>query len=149
MRRETFNGNYLELYDSIDEMPITSYMNYNRYALIDSGIGSDLDSVVGHTSTIRRYIAKGDEKNARLSLNNLDQNLRFIVSNISPKMNAFAAVIKTLNGKNIDNLDSQEIIRILGDKGLTIGKVKAFLTSLKKKLILKWNCSFLKWRTTP
>lgn len=137
MKKVKFNGNYLELYDSIDELPITIYQEYNRYVMIDAGIGSDMASIASHTSTIRRYISNGDKKNANQALNNLHQNIVFVVSNTSPKMNAFVSLIKTMNGKGIDTSDPEAIIKKLSKKGLTIGKVNGFLDSLKKKLISK------------
>lgn len=146
MKKLKFNGHYLEMYDGIDELPITRFQEYNRYVMIDSGIGSDLASFDGHISTLRRYIAKGDKNNANQELNNLRQNMAFVVGNTSPRMNAFVSLIKTMNGKRLDDVsDPEAIIKELSKKGLTIGKVNGFMDSLKKKLMAKLKSSFQSW----
>ena len=38
----------IKLYDSIDEMPIENFQRYNKYIIIDAGLGSDIDSVDEH-----------------------------------------------------------------------------------------------------
>ena len=53
----------IKLYDSIDEMPIVNFQKYNKCILIDSGLGSDVDSIDSHIVNIAKYINKGDKKN--------------------------------------------------------------------------------------
>ena len=53
------NGHYLELYDSIDELPFARFQEYNRAVLIDSGLGSDFAAIDRHITQARRYNAAG------------------------------------------------------------------------------------------
>ena len=48
MKREVINNHIVILYDSIDELPIIRFHKYNKYMLIDSGIGSDLNDINVH-----------------------------------------------------------------------------------------------------
>lgn len=134
------NGNYLEMYNSIDELPIVNFQNYNRAILIDAGLGSDLSDVANHITTIRRQVANKDFENANKELVNLQHNLSFIVSSTSPLNRAFYALIKSVNGKDLTDYSDVAIDKLifkLSKKGLTIGKVKGFLNSVKKNLTRK------------
>ena len=61
-------------------------------------------------------------------------------------MNAFVALIKTMNGKEIDLANTESIIKELSRKGLTIGKLSGFMNEVKKKLTKKLKSFF---RITP
>ncbi|MGL5979408.1 MAG: hypothetical protein ACRCZY_00735, partial [Phocaeicola sp.] len=58
MRKETINGHKVEIYDSIDELPIRNFHKYNKYLLVDSGVGSDLNDINTKISLIQNYIEK-------------------------------------------------------------------------------------------
>ena len=38
----------IKLYDSVDELPIGAYQRYNKFLLIDAGIGSSIDDFDAH-----------------------------------------------------------------------------------------------------
>lgn len=138
MREIQLNGYLVELYDSLDELPIIRFNEYNRYVMIDSGIGSDMEAANTHINTAIRHIAKGDKENAYQVLNNLRNNLHFVVEGTSPKMNAFVCLIKSINGREVTDLSDyniQKILKKLNNKGLTIGMVEGFLEAVKKKLM--------------
>lgn len=123
------------LYDSIDELPIVNFQKYNKCILIDSGLGSDIDSVDSHIVNIAKYINSGDKKQAIQELQNMRQNMHMIVSNVSPKYMAFAALIYSIDGKKQTNLSDehlQEIIREFNDVPNSI--IIDILAGLKKKL---------------
>lgn len=124
----------LELYDSIDEMPIVNFQKYNKYVLIDSGLGSDIDSVDAHLINLAKLI-KTDSAKASQELQNLRQNMHMIVSGISPKYLAFAALIHSVNGEKVTDLSDDNLKSILDKiKEIKHSKVVDFLLWLKKKL---------------
>ena len=134
-----FNGNVLEMYDSIDKLPITRFTVYNINVLIDAGIGSDLSDFNKNIALISALI-DSNRKKAKAQLINFSQNVQLIISKSNPKYNSFIALIKSINGKDVNEADLTDdgikrIIEDLGKKGLTIGKVKGFLSEVKKKLI--------------
>ena len=135
MKVVTIKGHVIKLYDSIDELPIVNFQKYNKCILIDSGLGSDVDSVDGHIVNIARFINSGDKKQAMLELQNMRQNLHMIISNVSPKHLAFAALIHSIDGKEQKDLSDnhlQELIDYLGE--IPHGFLVSILTELKKKL---------------
>lgn len=130
------NGNYLEMYDSIDSMPITRFKEYNRFVAMDSGIGSDMTAIDHHISTAIKFYRMNDFEKGDNVLQNMRQNIYFVINKTSPKMNSFVAAIKTINGKELTDISEPEkIIDDLSKKGLTVGKVYGFLNDLKKKLV--------------
>lgn len=136
MKKIKINGHVLEMWDSVDSMPASNYINHARLTMLDAGIGSDLDSVTRHWQRIAKLSEKGgDALNKELS--NYLQNLHFIVSNTSPEMMSFVSLIKSIDGKLIDDYSDENakaIIEQLSKKGLTVGIVRSFLSSVKKKL---------------
>lgn len=136
MRKIKINGHTLEMWDSVDSMPASNYINHARLTMLDAGIGSDLDSVTRHWQKIAKLAEKGgDALNKELS--NYLQTLHFIVSNTSPEMMSFVSMIKSIDGKPIDDYSDENakaIIAELSKKGLTVGIVRSFLSAVKKKL---------------
>ena len=134
-----YNGNVLEMDDRIDEMLYHKFMLYNMNVMLDSGIGSDFNAFNDRLSEIARYAAAGDMESLSRVTQNLQQAYQFIMMGMSPEMNAFVCMIRTINGEPIGELtDSRikEVALMLSKRGLTVGKVKGFLSQLKKKFLL-------------
>lgn len=134
MKTLTINNKEIKLYDSIDEMPIINFQKYNKYVIIDSCIGSDIDSVDEHIVNLAKLI-KTDMKKAQQELQNMRQNLHMIVSSISPQYLAFAALIHSVDGKVVTDLSDSNLTAILDDiKNIKHSVITDFLIWLKKKL---------------
>lgn len=128
------NDMEIKLYDSIDEMPIVNFQKYNKFILLDSGLGSDIESVDDKIVNLAKLI-KSDLTKASQELQNMRQTMHMIVSNISPKHMAFAALIHSIDGERVTDLSDDNLKSIL-DK---INEIKHsvitdFLMWLKKKL---------------
>jgi len=136
--KQKINGNYVELYDSMESMNIMRYILYNRYVMIDAGIGSDMDSIVNHFANLQRFILKEDKENALKEMVNMRQNIIFAVNMSSMDFMAFACLVKSINGKKYPNKlsedDIHEIMEDLKSRDLTIGKMTEWLGEVKKKL---------------
>lgn len=149
MRTERYNGLWLEMYDSIDELPIHRFMAHNKYVLIDSGVGGDIEALTKHLDLIRRYNANEDKESVDKQALNAIQNIYFIFQNISPKMNAFVVLLKSINGKAVNDLTQEGINRVikrLGCAGLTWGKMNQILDEIKKNWIRKSKSFFQRLR---
>lgn len=137
MLTKKLNGCTLEMYDSIDVAPIENYINFNRLTMLDAGIGSDLNSIMNHWEAIQRYCAKGDTASLNQQLMNYRQALTFVVSNVSPRMLSFVALIHKIDGKVLTDFSDEnmgEVLKQLSKKGLTVEIVEGFLAWVKKKL---------------
>lgn len=134
MKALNIGNKEIKLYDSIDEMPICNFQKYNKYILLDSGIGSDIDDVDSHLIRISKLV-KTDSAKALQELQNMRQNMHMIVSNISPKYLAFAALIHSVDGKKIEDLSDDTLKRVLEEiKDVKHGALVDILEWLKKKL---------------
>lgn len=124
----------IKLYDSIDEMPIVNFQKYNKFVLLDTGIGSDINSIDNHLVNLIKLI-KSDLSKANQEIQNLRQNMYMIVSEISPRYMAFAALIHSIDGKKLENLSDDYLKEVLEDiKTVKHSTVFEFLSSVKKKL---------------
>ena len=135
MKSLLINKKIIRVYDSIDEMPIVNFQKYNKYLLIDSGIGSDADDIDAHIIKIAKFIKANNSKKALQELQNMRQNMYMVNSEISPKYLAFAALIHSIDGKEVNDLSDDGLKKLLQDlKDIKHSKVINFLLWLKKKV---------------
>lgn len=124
----------IKLYDSIDEMPIENFQKYNKYIIIDAGLGSDIDSVDEHIVQLAKLINSDDKKKAMQELQNMRQNMHMIVSGISPRYMAFAALIYSIDGKKVESQSDTSLQELLSDlKKAEHNSIIETLFQLKKK----------------
>lgn len=135
MKTLLINNKEIEVYDSIDEMPIINFQKYNKYLLIDSGIGSDADDIDAHIMKIARFVKANNSKKALQELQNMRQNMHMVNNEISPKYLAFAALMHSINGKEVNDLSDDSLKKLLKDiKDVKHSKIIEFLLWLKKKV---------------
>lgn len=135
MKSLLINRKIVRVYDSIDEMPIVNFQKYNKYLLIDSGIGSDADDIDAHIVKIAKFIKANNNKKALQELQNMRQNMYMVNNEISPKYLAFAALIHSIDGKEVNDLSDDGLKKLLQDlKDIKHSKVIDFLLWLKKKV---------------
>ena len=135
MKTIIIKNHKIKLYDSIDELPIVNFQKYNKCILIDSSLGSDVESIDNHIVNIAKYINTGDKVKALQELQNMRQNMYMVVNKVSPKYMAFAALIYSIDDKEQKDLSDshlQELIDYLGETPHSL--LVDILTGLKKKL---------------
>lgn len=135
MKTVCVNKLKIKLYSSIDELPIANFQKYNKFLLIDSGIGSDVDDIDTHIVRIARLINNKDSEKAIQELQNLRQNMFMISSQISPKYMAFTALIHSIDDKELTDLSDENLREVLERiKAVPHSKLIDWLLELKKKL---------------
>lgn len=134
----------IEVYDSIEALPVNRFHKYNKMLLVDAGIGSDLADFDSHIERAIRFCRSKPEL-AATELENLRQNVYFIQSEMSPKNLAFCTLIKTLNGEPCDDI-SDESLKRLHDKisDVANSELTAELEAVKKKIDEELNVYFPK-----
>jgi hypothetical protein len=136
MREETIGKHSVVFYDSIDELPMPRLHKWQKYIFFDSNIGGTAEDAARHAIAIREANARGDKDRVAKLTMNLEQSLRFAVSNMNPKSLAYASMIHSING--VPQTDITEyglettLQKVLGH-GVTWGMVKATVNLLKKK----------------
>lgn len=134
MENVKVNGHKLQMYDSIDEMPMDRFVQYNRALLLDAGIGSNVDDISGHLAKLQSQLKHKLYDDLSQQLSNYHQALVMAVSEPNLKTRAFAALVKSVNGKPFNDLTDESISNL--QKKLTFGVIRRFLESVKKNLKL-------------
>lgn len=142
MKTGKVNKHTVEIYDSIDELPIQRFQKYNKYMLIDSGVGSDLQDVLNHIDRAKIYI-KSNPAMAATELDNMRQSIYLLVDELSPKHMAFAALVHKIDGEEMNDISDAGLKRVLeilseAKKGWLDG----VLNSVKKKIDHELNLYF-------
>lgn len=134
MKKITLGKDELEIYDSIDELPIIRFHKYNKMLLVDSGIGSDLSDFDNHIERAIRYCRTKPELAAD-ELDNLRQTVYFIQSEVSPKYLAFCVLVKSFNGEPFNDLSDDGLKSLLEKlNDVTHTEMTAQLETVKKKI---------------
>lgn len=134
------------MYDGIQDLPIGRFQQYSLFAMIDSGVGSDIQAFDKRINNVRRLMTN-DIDSASLELTNLQQNLRFVVSKTSPKLNSFVCLIKKIDGKEIggselSETEIKEAIDSLDKTRIPVLRLFDFVTSFKKKVDIELEVFF-------
>lgn len=125
----------VDIYESIEELPILRFHAYNKALLIDSGVGSDLNAWDNHIEKTIRFIRSGKSDLAEKELDNMRQNVYMIQMNMSPKYLAFCALVKEIDGKPYNDMTTsglEKVLSILSD--VTVEQMAAQLDAVKKKI---------------
>ena len=109
MKTEKVNGHTITYYDGdVTELPAGRFQKFNKFLLLDSGIGGDIQDVDNHIERLRVYVHKDTEK-ALLELENMRQNIYLIMRGITPKHLAFCTLIFKINGEPVDDMSDEGI----------------------------------------
>lgn len=143
MKNLLINKKVIRVYDSIDEMPIVNFQKYNKYLLIDSGIGSDADDIDAHITRIAKFIKANNNSKALQELQNMRQNMYMVNNEISPKYLAFAALIHSIDGKEVSDLSDDGLKAALKElKEIKHSAIVELLLWLKKKVTFELETYF-------
>lgn len=136
MIKKLFNGNVLEIYDDIEDLPIDRFMKYNYLLSVDAKLGSDMKGVSEKIDPLIVMADKKDFDNVRLGLINMKQNILMMHENMHPKMMSFAALVKSINGKEYNDVSDaglMETVKAMSKTRVTWGTIRVLIEELKKK----------------
>ena len=135
MKEVRLNGHRVELFGSIEEMPIVRFHKYNKCLLVDAGVGGDLSSFDGHIERVVRYIRNDKREDAAKELENLRQNVYMVIQGLSPNHLAFACLVAKIDGKAQDDISDEGLQRIMTTLGGTpVKDITANFEAVKKKI---------------
>lgn len=127
-------GVSLKVYDSIDELSILRFHKYNKFLLVDVGLGDNMNDVDTHIVKAMRMV-KNDPDAALQELQNLRQNIYLINSELSAKNYAFCCLVSEVNGNPFTDFGDDSIkglLKILEDAKQS--ELTAQLEAVKKKI---------------
>ena len=133
----TIGGHKVELYGSIDEMPMANYHKFNKFLMFESGLAPDANGVIGHLSKMNELLAAEEYDKLKSELQSTYQSIYFVMEELSPVSMAFACMVYSIDGERVLDL-SDDCLKLLSYKlNRERAKVlKAKVEELKKKLTL-------------
>lgn len=131
-------GGKISLYETIKEMPVHVFAEFQKYLVQDAGIGSTMDDVTRHYSNMYKLLGASMAAEAATECYNLYQNLYLAINKINIEHICFVCFVQSVEGQPIldhseTNLRATSVL--LGKMGLTQGHVEEILEDLKKKLM--------------
>ena len=125
----------VEMYDTIEELPIVRFHKYQKLLLIDAGVGSDIAGFDQRIEKTRRYLMDGKLEKAQQELENLRQTVFLIQSGLSPKHRAFAALVTKIDGRDCNDLSDVALAGLLETlNDAPENELTAQLEAVKKKI---------------
>ena len=146
MRTVHHNEHKIEIFDSVEDLPILRFQGFNLNAMIDSGIGSDAQAFWAKIEGIRSRM-RTDLKGADQELVNLYQCLQLVISKMSPDFRAFCFLVDSVNGRKVTDADLtdtgiEKLMAELNSMRIPVGLIRRILESVKKKLDAEFEIFF-------
>lgn len=134
----TVNNHRLKLFASAEEVPIRRYSRFQKYNLIESGIGSDISSIGLHFGKLFEFIVHKMNEAALQEGKNLYYNFYMLLEEISVPGMAFCCLLHSIDDDVIDDISEDNLkatVTKLSAIGLTQAHVTEWNSRLKKKSI--------------
>ena len=125
----------VEMYNTIEELPIVRFHKYQKLLLVDAGVGSDIAAFDQRIEKTRRFLMAGKPEQAQQELENMRQCVFLIQSGVNPKHRAFAALVTKIDGQDCTDIGDDALAAItekLND--VPESELTAQLEAVKKKI---------------
>lgn len=125
------------IYKAAEEMPIKRYTKFQKYNVLESGVGSDIEAIGGHFGKLFEYLGFNMSKESLQEAKNLYYNYYLILEEISIPGMAFACLVYSIDGELITDLSDDNckvIVDKLSEIGLTAQEVFNTIEDVKKKV---------------
>ncbi len=139
MKVLTVNGSKIELFYSIDELPMTRYQAMQKQLLQDVYVGSDFAAISKHFNKLDFYLQNKKIAEAQQERMNMHNGMYMQLNEYNTSMRIMCAMIKKIDGKEFNDLTDEGLDRvsgILGKTEITKGELEQYLAEVKKKLTL-------------
>jgi len=114
-------------------------MKFNKYSMIESGIGSNVSDLDSHLDKVYSFLNRDLKAEAMQEISNLRQCFDFIQQGININYMSFAVMIDSIDGKVIEDYSEEatlDVVNMLSKRKLSYGLLMEHLRRLKKKLKL-------------
>lgn len=132
-----FKNHEIEIYDSIQNLPVLRFQKFNKYQMIASEIGNDFADYDKRTEKALAFLHKNMVQEAIQELNNRRQTVFNAYNEFTPIGKSFAVLIKRIDKTVYDMYapdDLDAIIKHLNDIGFDYETSMNKLREVKKKI---------------
>ena len=128
-------GHRVAIYDSPDEMPVARFHKFNKYMLVDSGLGSGIGALDKHIGRLLELNARGERDKVDTELRNMRQAMAFTLDGTDTKPLALATLVRSVDGVPRDDL-SEEGLRKTAEmfSDERVDRFTEWLVGVKKKI---------------
>ena len=115
------------------------YSRFQKYCLIESGVGADIDAVGNHFTKLFPFLAQGMAAEALTESKNLYYNLFLILEETNIPGMAFCCLLHSIDGEPLTDLTEDNLKKTVADLsaiGVTHETVRHYVDHLKKKSTL-------------
>lgn len=129
----------LSLYNAAEELPIKRYSKFQKYMLIETGVGSDLESIGKHFSKLFAFLGQKLVPESFQETKNLYYNFFMLLEEINIPGIAFTCLVHSIDGKEINDLSEDNLKQAteqLSLLGVTQATVQEWNDLVKKKFIM-------------
>lgn len=136
MRIDIIGKHRVELFNSIEEMPVERFFTYNRMLLIDSGLGADFTAVDAHITKAIQYMVNGQTEEARQELINMRNAVYFVFDGLNPKYLSYAALVYKIDGHQVHDITDEALrdrVKTFSTWGAKKGFLDQAIEAIKKK----------------
>lgn len=123
-------------YDSDRNLPIRRFQKFQKYLMVSVGVGSTYDDYIQRDSKAVQYLGAEDYGSLKQELLNKNQCMWSIYQDYSPKGNALAVMVHSIDGVVYTNFEDgtlDEIQDKLDEIGFTKEGLDRTVDYLKKK----------------
>lgn len=124
--------------DSIKELPIDRFTEFQKYLIQDAGIGSTIEDVYKHSEKLDAFIQTDKIAEAITERINQHYNFFMMLNKINITHLSFAVFVESIDGNDITDYSQtglQDVCARLGKVRLRRGQLESILEDIKKKLI--------------
>ena len=79
------NNHRVELFESVEDLPMIRFQKYSKYVLIDSGVGNTYEDVLKKIAKVNGYIETKDFESAKGDLKNMALSVSLVFSEMNLK----------------------------------------------------------------
>lgn len=136
----------LELYETIDEMPIIRKHLFDKYLIMDSGMGKSLADVEQKHQRLHVFLAEKKFDKALQEAKNLHHTIFNGLSMIDFKSLSFSCLVKSIKGDSVSvNTESEAesvLEEVLKMQEITSGELETYVLDIKKKILKSLGYTF-------
>lgn len=143
--RKGLKNHIIELYDSIDEMPIENFVQMEKNLIIEGGVGDNIGDFDNRLGLLNQFVSTGHKQKALNEINNMRNLFYNITNEVRPGMEAYSCLVYKIDGKEMSCTNSgvDKTTEILMKIGYT-KKMIDHKDDIKKKMEVQLKNSFPK-----
>lgn len=133
---QTKEGHTITLYNNVKQLPVNRYNEVQKYLLMDSGVGSDMEAIQSRYARLYAFLAEKKIEEAQKEAENMYYTHYSILEAINYKSYAFCCLISEINGEAISDYSEDGIRAILKKlEGIDLSQydIESSIDIVKKK----------------